>query len=59
MPHVTLYMPNGEQLLSIDVKSFAHSGNALVLQLEGADAEEYGKTVTTTLPYFIGSKSQE
>jgi hypothetical protein len=31
---------------------------ALVLYLEGEEAEYYGPKVITTLPYFIGSKTQ-
>jgi hypothetical protein len=33
-------------------------GAALVLYLEGEEAEYYGPNVITTLPYFFGSKTQ-
>jgi hypothetical protein len=58
MAHVTLYKPSGEIVLSVNVKRFEHQGAALVLYLEGEEAEYYGPSVTTTLPYFIGSKTQ-
>jgi hypothetical protein len=58
MPHVTIYKPDGEMLLSTDVKRVEHSEGGLVLFLEGEEAEAYGPKVTTNLPYFIGSKDQ-
>ena len=57
MGHVTLYKPSGEIVLSINVKRYEDEGAALVLYLEGEEAKYYGQ-VTTTLPYFIGSKPQ-
>jgi hypothetical protein len=56
--HVTLYKPSGEIVLSVDVKKYEQEGAALVLYLEGEKAEYYGPKVITTLPYFIGSKTQ-
>jgi len=58
MEHATVYKPSGEILLSVNVKRYEHSGIALVLYLEGEEAEYYGPRVVTSLPYFIASKAQ-
>jgi hypothetical protein len=59
MPHVTLYKPNGQLVISTDVKGYTRSNNVFEMALQGAAAEDYGATVETTSPYFIGSKSQD
>jgi hypothetical protein len=58
MGHVTLYKPSREIVSSVNVKKHEREGAALVLYLEGEEAEYYGPKVITTLPYFIGSKTQ-
>jgi hypothetical protein len=53
MPQVTVYKPNGEALLSTNAKKFEQTKGALILHLEGKDAETHGNTWITTLPFVI------
>jgi hypothetical protein len=53
MPQVTVYKPNGETLLSTNAKKFEQTKGALILHLEGKDAEAHGATWITTLPFVI------